>query len=505
MKTRIFFVVFILFVSMFNLNVSADTAEKKKPQKAVIKTVPPPVVTDHTIKINGKILKYKAATGYMEMKDEAGKQQALIFYIAYTRTDVGNLANRPVTFTFNGGPGSSAVWLHMGGLGPKRVKMSDDGLTIAPPFRYLDNECTWLEFTDLVFIDPVSTGYSRPAAGVEKKKFHGVKEDVESVGDFIRLYVTRNERWLSPKFICGESYGTTRAAGLSGYLQERYGMYMKGIVLISAVLHFRNSRFRPGNDLPYALFLPTYTASAWYHKKLPRKYQENLQTTLKEVEEWALGEYWLALVKGDKLSAGERAHIIEKLSQYTGLSKEYIDNTDLRIVIYRFVNELLRKEKQMVGRLDSRFKTEVRDAAGEFFEFDPSMAVIDSPFAAVINHYIRTDLSYKNDLPYEWITGNVRPWNWDTGGRGDVNVAEILRSAMSQNKYLQVMVACGYYDLATPYFAAEYTISHLGLAPSLAKNIVFKYYESGHMMYIHRPSLKKLRDDTLAFYQRASK
>ena len=505
MKTKLFFVVLILFIIMSNSNVSAGTPEKAKPQKAVMKDIPPPVTTNHTIKINGKLIKYNAAAGYMEMKNEAGKRQALIFYIAYTRTDAGNRANRPVTFTFNGGPGSSAVWLHMGGLGPKRVKMSDDGLTIAPPFRYLDNECTWLEFTDLVFIDPVSTGYSRPAAGVEKKNFHGVKEDVKSVGDFIRLYVTRNERWLSPKFICGESYGTTRAAGLSGYLQETYGMYMKGIVLISSVLHFQNSRFRPGNDYPYALFLPTYTASAWYHKKLPRKYQENLQATLKEVEEWALGEYWLALAKGDKLSAGERTQIIDKLSQYTGLSKEYIDNTDLRIVIYRFVNELLRTEKQMVGRLDSRFKTEVRDAVSEYFEFDPSMVAIDGPFAAVINHYIRTDLEYKNDLHYEWITDNVRPWNWETSGGGEVNVAEVLRSAMSQNKYLKVMVACGYYDLATPYFAAEYTVNHLGLATSLTKNIVFKYYESGHMMYIHRPSLKKLRDDARSFYEHALK
>lgn len=504
MKTRIFFTIFTIFIFMLQFNVSADIPQETKQPKAVKKEIPPPVVTEHAIKIKGQLLKYRATTGYMEMKDESDKQQALIFYIAYTKTGADK-KNRPVTFTFNGGPGSSAVWLHMGGLGPKRVKMSDDGLLLPPPYRYLDNENTWLEFTDLVFIDPVSTGYSRPAPGVKKQKFHGVREDVESVGDFIRLYMTQNERWLSPKFICGESYGTTRAAGLSGFLQERYGIFIKGIVFVSSVLHFQNSRFRPGNDLPYALFLPTYTASAWYHKKLPPKYQADLRATLKEVEQWALTDYLVALARGDKLPLDERKAVIDKLASYTGLSKEYIDNTNLRIVIYRFVNELLRSEKQMVGRLDSRFKTEVRDAASEFFEFDPSMSAIDGPFAAVINHYVRTDLNYKNDLHYEWITDQVRPWNMNTRGGGEVNVAETLRSAMSQNKYLQVMVACGYYDLATPYFAAEYTFNHLGLAPSLMKNIRFTYYESGHMMYIHKPSLEKLRDDAFKFYQKAVK
>jgi carboxypeptidase C (cathepsin A) len=504
MKIRISFVIFILFIYMITVNISADTPRTPEPKQVVKKDVPAPIVTDHVIKIKGKLLKYRATTGYMEMKDESDKQQALVFYIAYTKTGTDK-TNRPITFTFNGGPGSSAVWLHMGGLGPKRVKMSDDGISIPPPYRYLDNENTWLEFTDLVFIDPVSTGYSRPAPEVEKKKFHGVKEDVKSVGDFIRLYITQNERWISPKFLCGESYGTTRAAGLSGYLQETYGVFLKGIVFVSSVLHFQNSRFRPGNDLPYALFLPTYTSSAWYHKKLPPKYQKDLQATLREVEQWALGEYLQALAKGDRLPENERRHIIDKLASYTGLSREYIDNTNLRILIYRFVNELLRNEKQMVGRLDSRFKTEVRDAANEYFEFDPSMAVIDGPFAAVINHYIRTDLGYKNDLHYEWITDNVRPWNWNTPGGGEVNVGETLRSAMSQNKYLQVLVACGYYDLATPYFAADYTFNHLGLAPSLMKNIVFKYYEAGHMMYINKPSMQKLREDVFEFYQKAIK
>jgi len=280
---------------------------------------------------------------------------------------------------------------------------------------------------------------------------------------------------------------------------------MKGIVFISTVLHFQNSRFRPGNDLPYALFLPTYTATAWYHKKLPVQYQADLKATLNEVGQWAMSDYLLALAKGDRLPLDERKTVIDKLASYTGLSKEYIDNTDLRIVIYRFVNELLRSEKQMVGRLDSRFKTEVRDAAGEFFEFDPSMVAIDAPFAAVINHYIRAELKYKNDLHYEWITDEVRPWNMNTRGGGEVNVAETLREAMSRNKYLQVMVACGYYDLATPYLAAEYTFDHLGLAPFLMKNICFTYYEAGHMMYIHRPSLEKLRDDAFKFYQKAMK
>jgi carboxypeptidase C (cathepsin A) len=510
MKSKLFTVLaaVLIFCLVLNSPVSAGGANEVKPGKTGKKPVTPAVdeaklgklsVTNHSIVIDKKPFNYKATAGNMLMKDDSGKLQATIFFIAYTGAGKTDLQERPITFAFNGGPGAAACWIHMGGLGPKRVKLSEAGFVLPQPYRYVDNEYTWLTFTDLVFIDPVSTGYSRPAPGVEKKKFHGLEEDIKSVGDFIRLYVTKNNRWLSPKFICGESYGTTRAAGLSSYLQDTYSMYLQGLVLISTVLHYQNSRFFPGNDMPCVLFLPTYTATAWYHKKLPEKYRGDLKTTLKEVEQWALTDYLVALAKGDKLTAQERNRVIDKLSQYTGLSREYIDNTNLRIEIFRFIRELLRENKQVVGRLDSRFKNESLDAAGEFFEEDPSF-VIAGPFTAVINHYIRSELNYVNDIPYWPLTYQVHPWNWGSGNRY-VNAAERLRKAIENNKYLKVMIASGYYDLATPYFAALYTVNHIGLPASLAENIVVKSYEAGHMMYIHKPSIKKLGDDAREFYE----
>jgi carboxypeptidase C (cathepsin A) len=360
-----------------------------------------------------------------------------------------------------------------------------------------------MKFTDLVFIDPVSTGYSRPAQGVDKKQFHGVEEDVRSVGDFIRLYITKNERWLSPKFICGESYGTTRAAGLSGYLQDTYGMYLQGLVLVSSILNFHTARFAPGNDLPYPLFLPTYTAAAWYHKKLPGKYQKDLITTLKEVEQWALSDYWLALARGDTLTETERNRVIDQLAQYTGLSKKYIDQSNLRIEIHRFTRELLRDKKQKVGRLDNRFKGNLLDATGEGLQDDPSYLAIYGPYTAAVNDYIRQQLKYTNDLPY-WPIASVRPWNWGKS-LGYVNVAETVRIAINKNNHLQVMIANGYFDLATPYFATLYTVNHMNLPKSLRGNIIMKYYEAGHMMYIHKASRQKLRDDAYEFYKSAMK
>jgi len=439
----------------------------------------------------------------MLMKNESGKHQASVFFIAYIKEGVTDVKTRPITFAFNGGPGSASLWLHMGALGPKRVKMSDEGFQLPQPFQYVDNEQTWLEFTDLVFIDPVSTGYSRSAPGVDKKQFHGVVEDVKSVGDFIRLYITKNERWMSPKFICGESYGTTRAAGLSGYLQDTYGMYLQGLVLVSSILNFHTARFAPGNDLPYPLFLPTYTAAAWYHKKLPEKYQKDLNMTLKEVEQWALSDYWLALAKGDALTETERNRVIDQLAQYTGLSKKYIDETNLRIKIYRFTRELLRDEKQRIGRLDNRFKGNLLDVEGDEFEEDPSYIAIYGPYTASVNDYIRQQLKYTNDLPY-WPIADLDSWNWGKFN-GYVNVAEIVRGAINKNNHLRVMIANGYFDLATPYFATLYTVNHMNLPESLRGNIVMKYYQAGHMMYIRTDCRKKLRDDAYEFYMNSLK
>jgi carboxypeptidase C (cathepsin A) len=393
----------------------------------------------------------------------------------------------------------------MGMLGPRRVLMNDDGTPLPPPYRLVDNEYSLLDVTDLVFIDPVMTGYSRPAPGQDPKQFHGITEDTQSVADFIRLYVTRARRWASPKFLAGESYGTTRSAALSGHLQQHHGIYLNGIILISTILNFQTAGFAPGNDLPYALFLPTYTATAWYHKRLPKDLQGELKKALAESERFAAGEYTLALMKGDAISAEERATVTRNLARLTGLSPDYIERANLRIHIRRFDKELLRDQRRTVGRFDSRIKGIDSDAAGDAPEYDPSYPIVQGPYTAMFNQYVRGDLKFESDLPYEILTGRVRPWNYGQFQNRYVNVAETLRGAMTQNPALKVFVANGYYDLATPYFATEYTFNHLGLDPTLRTHVSMSYYEAGHMMYTHKPSLVKLKEDMAAFLRSALK
>jgi carboxypeptidase C (cathepsin A) len=421
--------------------------------------------------------------------------------MAYTLAGAGPAAERPLMFSFNGGPGSSSVWLHLGALGPKRVRMLDDGQMPPPPFQLVDNQQTWLDQTDLVFIDPVGTGYSRAARPDLAGKFFGLRGDIESVGEFIRLYLTRYERWSSPLFLVGESYGTTRAAGLAGHLIDR-GIAFNGVVLVSAILSFQTARFDFGNDLPYVLFLPTYTATAWYHKKLAADLQQNLRKTLDEVERWATTEYAVALGKGDRLTPEERQSVIEKLARYTGLDRKFIDNSNLRIEIQRFDKELLRDQKRTVGRLDSRFKGMDSLAVTERPDFDPSNAAIRPPYTATFNNYVRTELGYKSDLEYYILGGGIGQWNWGTGNNY-ADTSDALRSAFAKNPYLKVFVGCGYYDLATPYFAAEHTLNHMNLDPSLRGNIKLAYYEAGHMMYIEGRSLAQLKRDVSAFIQGA--
>ena len=464
--------------------------------------IPEPVVTKHSLTIDGQLISYTATAGYMTIKDEAGKAKANVFFMAYAKDGVTDKAKRPITYTFNGGPGSASVWLHMGVIGPKRILMADDGGALAPPYKYVDNEYSWLDKTDLVFIDPVNTGYSRAAAGENERQFLGYQEDIESVGEFIRLYSTKYQRWNSPKYLAGESYGTTRAAGLSGYLQDKFNMYINGISLISSILNFQTARFTPGNDLPFSLFLPTYTAMAFFHKKIAPEYTD-LQKTLREVESFALNDYANFLMKGDLATDNERITILKKLSKYTGLSENYIKNSNYRIEISRFVKELLREEGLTVGRLDGRFKASDYDNAGEKYEFDPSLdKTISGPYSGTINHYLRSELKYENDLPYLILTGRVQPWNYNNVQNQYLNVAETLRQAMTKNPYLKVWVCAGYYDLATPYFAAEYTFNHMMLKPEQKKNITWSYFEAGHMMYIQKVALVKMKKDMMAFYEK---
>ncbi len=474
-------------------------------------------ITRHSVTIDGREIRYTATAGTLVLKEEAEagggaqkdaegeKPKAAIFFVAYTLdrdvtfSDAQHRKARPLTFAFNGGPGSSSVWLHLGLLGPRRVAMTPEGEMPPPPFELIDNDFSLLDVTDLVFIDPVTTGFSRAVPGEDPKQFHSFSKDIESVGDFIRLYTTRYNRWVSPKFLIGESYGTTRSAGLSGYLQERHGMYLNGIMLVSSILNFQTAYFTPGNDLPYILFLPTYAATAWYHDRLDAELQQDLRATLDEVEAYAVGEYARALMAGASLSSEEQAQTAARLARYTGLSPEYIQQTNLRIEIMRFIKELLRHERRTTGRLDTRFKGIDRDAAGEQWEFDPSLAAITGPYTATLNDYLRAELEFESDLPYEILTGRVQPWTYDKHQNAFVDVAETLRKAMSINPYLKVFVGNGYYDLATPYFATLYTFDHLHLDDSLRGNISMSFYEAGHMMYIHQPSLEKLKGDLAAF------
>jgi carboxypeptidase C (cathepsin A) len=473
------------------------------PRPAAAEAAPePPVVTHHELRAGGRVLKYTVTTGFMPLRNEEGKLEARIFFMAYTADGSGGPSSRPLMFSFNGGPGSSSVWLHLGALGPRRVRMLDEGGLPAPPYELVDNDQSWLEFTDLVFIDPVGTGFSRAETPELGKKFWGLEGDIQSVGEFIRLYLTRHQRWASPLFLVGESYGTTRAAGLSGHLIDR-GIAFNGIVLVSSILNFQTARFTRGNDLPYVLFLPTYTATAWYHKKLPADLQARpLREVLPEVERWAVAEYQEALAQGDALGAAERRAVIERLGRYTGLDPRYLENTELRIEIQRFCKELLRGEKRTVGRLDSRFKGMDLLAAAERPEFDPSMAAIRPPYTAMFNDYVRRELGFKSDLQYHILGGGIGPWNWGTNN-SFADTGDALRSAFAKNPHMKLFVASGYYDLATPYFATEYTLRHLGLDPSLKGSVATGYYEAGHMMYIHAAELARLRRDVAAFVQSA--
>lgn len=480
-----------------------EPASKTKPDTKEESKSPDPITTTHTLTVTGAELTYEATAGVLPLTDDEGKKTAEVFFIAYRVLDQ-DAVKRPITFCFNGGPGSSSVWLHMGAFGPKRVPLPDEGLEPPlPPGQAVDNEHSLLDLTDLVFIDPVTTGYSRAAEPKESEQFHGVEGDVQSVGEFIRLYLGRYERWASPKFLAGESYGTTRAGGLAEHLQERHGIDLNGIILVSSVLNFQTIRFDRGNDLPYILFLPSYTATAWYHQKLAPELQADLSATLREAEEFAEGEYATALMRGDRLPAADQQQIAAKVARYTGLSEEFVRRANLRIEIHRFTKELLRSDRQTIGRFDSRAKGLDYDALGERHEYDPSYAVIQGPYTAAFNHYVRNELQFRSDVNYEILTGKVQPWDYGSATNRYLNVADGLRKAMSRNPHLHVFVASGYYDLATPYFAADYTISHLSLEPPRREHVTIGYYEGGHMMYTIPEEHRQLKEDLAGFYRSA--
>lgn len=495
------------------------TDEKTKTEKAEVPSPEDNIVTSrHSIRIRGKEIKYTATVGTVVLKEEVDKQghkpKAEMFFIAFTRDGLREAAKakRPVTFSFNGGPGSSSVWMLLGLLGPKRVPLSlDDAVSanrLSPPYQVENNEFTMLEETDLVFIDPVGTGYSRALSGDDNDpdEFYTFRRDLDSVGEFIRLYTSRNQRWNSPKFLIGESYGTTRASGLSGFLQDRFGLYLNGIMLVSSVLNFQTILFHPGNDLPYVVYVPSYAMTARYHGKLAARYQRmDQQQFLDEVRAFTEDEYLPALHKGSSLSPKMQEVIAEKLAGYIGVSTTYVLQNNLRVPIMRYAKEILRDEGKSVGRFDSRIKGVDKDDAAEVFERDPSFDPVQGVYSACLNDYVRRELNFKSDLPYEILSFKVLPkWQYDEFQNNFVNVAETLRGAMMKNPHLKLFVANGVYDLATPFYATEYTMNHLGLRDGVDENITMAYYEAGHMMYTHKPSLKAISKDLKRFIRSAT-
>jgi carboxypeptidase C (cathepsin A) len=517
------------------VDVKVSDIEKVEVDKDAAKepAEPAPSVTAHSVTVDGKVIKYHATTGYMVLKLEEGKPApvtppvrrgrdgdgaegakddtpkfkdgvkpvAKVFYIAYTVDDVPDSAKRPVTFLFNGGPGSSSLWLHMGSVAPRRAAITDDGESTPPPYGIMDNQSTWLDRTDLVFIDPVSTGFSRPLPKEDAKQFHGLKEDIASIGDFIRLYTTRNSRWLSPKFVLGESYGTLRAAGLSDYLQTRYGMYLNGVIMVSSCLNYQAISFAPQNIEAYAIYLPSYATTAWYHHKLsPAMQAKTLVEIAAEARAFAGGEYLVALTKGDTLPLAEKKRIAERLNEFTGIPAHDWEALNLRMYDIQFFTRLLFNEGRYVGVYDGRL-TGVTYAPGETDPsqwYDPSTEAIEPAFTAAFSDYVRRELKFETDLPYEDLA-DVTPWNFGNSENGFPDTSEDLRHAMTRNPYLKVWVTFSYYDLCTPFFGAENVLAALNLDPSVRANLKTTYYEAGHMLYIRNSERKKFKADFLNF------
>jgi carboxypeptidase C (cathepsin A) len=467
-------------------------------------------VTDHTVRIGNETVPYKATAGTILIKDDKGEPTASIFYIAYTRSDVKDMSTRPLAFLYNGGPGSSSIWIHMGAYGPERVVTTDAATTPPAPYKLVDNQYSLIDKCDEVFIDPVGTGFSHAVGKAQNKDFWGVDSDVRSLAQFIYSYISRNDRWNSPKFLIGESYGTFRSVALGNYLQSHDGMYLNGIVLMSNVLDLGTISFYPGEDLTYELYVPSYAATACYHKVITCP--ADLTGFLQQAREFAGGEYADALMKGDTISDTEKAAVAKKLSQFTGLSEDYLMKADLRVNLPQFMAELQRSRGLDTGRLDARFSGYAVDPLAEFAEYDPQSVALEGAFTAAFNEYVRQDLKFGENQRYNVAAQfNGAQWDWKHnqgrgfGFPGAPNVEPDLVEALVTNPDLKVEVENGLYDLATPFFETEYEMEHLGLPKKLQGNITLKYYDSGHMMYVHPEALAKLSANVHAFIESASK
>jgi len=452
------------------------------------------------VTIDDVVIEYHAKVSAIEVSRNEGDVKAKVYYTEYVRSDVKQNAKRPVTFCFNGGPGSASLWLHLGGISPRRISFTPNELN-PKSWSLKPNESSILDQTDLVFIDPVSTGYSRPNEEKQNKEFTGFDNDVASVAEFIRLWTATNGRWSSPQYLLGESYGGIRGVAVAGYLMREYRYSVEGLIMVSPVIDFQTIRFSESNELPYVLFLPSYTATAYHHGKIDQQKYPTMKAAVDAAEAFALGDYASALLRGDAQRGKRRQRVIAKLSELTGLSPEYIKRANLRVSMSRFGKELLRDEREIIGRFDGRYKSPDWDGTADNTEFDPSGSFIMASFSEAMQQYYYDEFGLRETRPYLALSGKVHPWNYDRFEGEYANAADTLRETMTQNPNMRVLFTLGYTDLATPFLGSLHTIRHLGIDPSLRKNITTRFYDAGHMMYLRDSEQRQLKHDLDAFYQ----